>query len=86
MVVVHVLGDSELTWFGYGLTLVPGRNELEDPVPFGLRRSLERHERCGQIRVEWDAEPVAEALNDTPVPESTPPPAPSHPHVKRRKK
>jgi hypothetical protein len=51
---IRILAERELRFTGYGVRLMTGENELPDRIPYGLRKSLERHEKFGHIAIEWD--------------------------------
>lgn len=72
---VEVLGSEPMSWPGYGITLEPGINEIDEP-PFGLKRSFERHRDAGALR--FIEEPTEEVSAPT-SPKSSP-----KQHQKRR--
>jgi hypothetical protein len=51
---IRILSEKEYRFTGYGLTIVPGVNELRERVPHGLQKSLKRHEAAGHFVVEWN--------------------------------
>jgi hypothetical protein len=51
---IRIYAEKELRFTGYGVRLMPGENELPDRVPYGLRKSLQRHEKTGVLVIEWD--------------------------------
>jgi hypothetical protein len=67
--IVEVLGKEEMNWPGYGVSLQPGQNTLAE-VPVGLRRSFERHQEAGELRIVSDG--------DAPKPTSNAATPPAH--------
>jgi hypothetical protein len=48
---VIVVALKELNFPGYGVRLVPGEHEIQEPISQGLRATLERHARAGNLRI-----------------------------------
>jgi hypothetical protein len=55
---LRIEAPKEMTWQGYGVTLVPGVNTLDQEIPHGLMRSFERHHEAGLIKILRDEPPV----------------------------
>jgi hypothetical protein len=60
---IRVTATEELRFTGYGVRLYPGVNELPDKIPYGLKKSLERRARFGQVTIEH----VPDAQGESPA-------------------